>query len=115
MYALELLNKHKLLKIKLKNKGNTSLINAIDKLIYDIEYAEWSKKTDVVKIRPDADCVHSEGFYFFDINIHRTMILIVFEEDEASVIWSGSHDEYDSTFKGNKKTIEKWLRNQGEI
>ena len=43
------------------------------------------------------------------------MILIVFEEDEASVIWSGSHDEYDSKFKGNKKTVEKWLRNQGVI
>lgn len=68
MYALELLKKHKLLKLKQKNKGNTSLINAIDKLIYDIESAEWSNKTDVVKIRPDADCVHSEGFYFFDIN-----------------------------------------------
>lgn len=84
-------------------------------MIYDIESAEWSKKTDVIKIRPDADCVHSEGFYFFDINIHRTMILIVFEEDEASVIWSGPHDEYDSTFKGNKNTIEKWLRNQSMI
>jgi len=88
------------------------LIKAIDKLISDIENAEWIKKTDIKVIRPDADCVHSDGFYFFDLNIHRTMILIVFEDNEAIVIWAGSHDEYDKTFKGNKTTIEKWLRNQ---
>ena len=38
------------------------------------------------------------------------MILIVFEDNEATVVWTGSHDEYDKTFKGNKITIEKWLR-----
>lgn len=51
----------------------------------------------------------------FIVKVFISLILIVFEEDEASVMWSGSHDEYDSTFKGNKKTIEKWLRNQGVI
>ncbi len=88
------------------------MISAIDKLISDIESANWTKKTDVKSARPDADCVHSDGFYFFDINVHRTMILIVFDDDEATIIWMGSHDEYDNTFKGNKTTIEKWLRNQ---
>lgn len=88
------------------------MISAIDKLISDIESANWTKKTDVKSARPDADCVHSDGFYFFDINVHRTMILIVFDDDEATIIWTGSHDEYDKTFKGNKTTIEKWLRNQ---
>jgi len=109
---LELLQKNKLIKLKRKNRGNTKLLNAIDKLILDIENAEWTKKTNIKISRPDADCVHSDGFYFFDINIHRTMILIVFEDDEAVVIWTGSHDEYDKTFKGNKTTIGKWLRNQ---
>lgn len=112
---MELLQKNKLLKLKRKNRGNTKLINAIDKLISDIECADWTKKTDIKMPRPDADCVHSDGFYFFDINIHRTMILIVFEDDEATVIWTGSHNEYDKTFKGNKITIEKWLRNQKMI
>ena len=51
-------------------------------------------------------------FISLDIHVLRTMILIVFEDNEATVIWTGSHDEYDKTFKGNKKTIEKWLRNQ---
>lgn len=87
-------------------------MNEIDKLISDIQYAKWNKPSDINEARPDADCVHNDGFYFFDIHIHRTMILIVFEENEAVVIWTGSHDEYDNTFKGNKKTIEKWLRNQ---
>jgi mRNA-degrading endonuclease HigB of HigAB toxin-antitoxin module len=101
---LELLRKHKLvrehkLKIKTKNRGNTKLIKAIDKLISDIENANWTKQTDIKETRFDADCVHSDGFYFFDINIHRTMILIVFEDNEATVIWTGSHDEYDKTFQ----------------
>ncbi len=109
---LEILRKDKLVKLKRKNRGNSKLIVAIDKLISDIENSEWKTKKDILQIRPDADCVHSDGFYFFDINIHRTMILIVFEQGEAVIIWTGSHDEYDTTFKGNKNTIEKWLRNQ---
>lgn len=109
---MELLRKNKLTKLKRKNRGNRKLISAIDKLISDIESANWTKKADVKSARPDADCVHSDGFYFFDINVHRTMILIVFDDDEATIIWTGSHDEYDKTFKGNKTTIEKWLRNQ---
>ena len=112
MQKLELLRKHILIKLKRKNRGNNKLINAIDKLISDIECVQWTQKTDINKTRPDADCVHSDGFYFFDINIHRTMILIVFEDNEATVIWTGSHDEYDKAFKGNKTTIEKWLRSQ---
>lgn len=43
------------------------------------------------------------------------MILVVFEENEATVVWTGSHDEYNVTFKANKSTIEKWLLNQNLI
>ena len=35
------------------------------------------------------------------------MILIVFEDSDASIVWTGNHQEYDQTFKGNKNTIEK--------
>jgi len=104
--------KYKLVKLKRKNRGNSKLIVAVDKLISDIENANWTKKTDIKLNRPDADCVHSDGFYFFDINIHRTMVLIVFEQNEATIVWIGSHDKYDLTFKGNIITIEKWLRNK---
>jgi mRNA interferase HigB len=110
--GLELLRKHKLLKLKIKNQGNLKLIKAIDRLIYDIENAKWMKPADIKETRPDADCVHSDGFYFFDLNVHRTMILVAFEDNEAVVIWVGSHDEYDKTFKGNKTTIKKWLSKQ---
>jgi len=65
--------------------------------------------------RPDADCVHNDGFYFFDISIHRTMILIEFDKNEASVAWVGSHSEYDRTFKNNKKTIRNWLKSNDWI
>lgn len=112
---MELLQKSKLIKLKKKNRGNIRLIQAIDELIFDIENADWNTKTEIKMSRRDADCVHNEGFYFFDINIHRTMILIVFEDDEAAVVWAGSHDQYDKTFKGNKATIEKWLRTQNLI
>ncbi|MEA3494595.1 MAG: type II toxin-antitoxin system HigB family toxin [Bacteroidota bacterium] len=109
---MEILGKDRLVKLKRKNIGNSKLIFAIDKLISDLEKAEWAKKTDIKLTRSDADCVHADGFYFFDINIHRTMVLIIFEKDVAIIVWTGSHDEYNTIFKGNKKTIENWLRNQ---
>ena len=112
---MELLHKSKLLKLKRKNRGNVKLSKAIDKLITDIENAQWKNKLEVIKSRPDADRVHSNNVFFFNINIHRTMILIIFDEQEAEVLWAGSHSEYDKIFKGNKKTIETWLRNQGKI
>ena len=112
---MELLRKHKLIKLKNKNRGNTKLTKAIDQFILDIEKAQWTNPNDIKQSRPDADCVHSDGFYFFDLNIHRTMVLIIFEDDEATVVWAGSHDDYDQTFKGNKSTIKRWLRAQNFI
>lgn len=41
--------------------------------------------------------------------------MIVFNEQFAEILWVGNHQEYDATFKGNKKTIENWLRNHGKI
>ena len=36
---------------------------------------------------------------------------VTFDEDgEATIVWTGTHQEYDSVFKGNKNTIKKWLR-----
>lgn len=125
---MNLIGKPLLIKLKKKNIGNSILTKAIDKLIQDIERAKWKTKSDVIETRNDADCVHSEGFYFFNIKIHRTMILIEFPDEEvileenqeeenggATVLWVGTHKEYDLTFKGNKTTIEKWLRSQGHI
>lgn len=82
------------------------MTNAVDKLIEDIVGNNWKNQTELNESRPDADCVHSEGFYFFNISVHRTMVLIEFEESEASVVWIGSHKEYEKTFKNNKNTIK---------
>lgn len=112
---MKLLRKDKLLKLKRKNQGNLKLIKAIDKLIRDLESSDWKNKLELVKSRPDADKVHGDDIFFFDINIHRTLTLIIFSENYAEVLWVGSHDEYQLTFKGNKKTIETWLRNHGKI
>jgi len=104
-----------ILKIKKKNIGNKKLVAEIDKLIQDLENFN-PIADDINEIRNDADCVHSDGFYFFDINIHRTLIMIEFNYDgEATIIWAGNHQQYESTFKNNKLTIEKWLRKNGYI
>ncbi len=112
---MKIIRKDRLLKLKRKNQGNLKLTKAIDKLIEDIESAEWRDKLELIESRPDADRVHSEDFFFFDINVHRTFALLVFTEQSAEILWVGNHDEYDFTFRGNKKTIESWLRNQGKI
>ena len=108
---MRLIGKNKLEKVKRKNKGNSALIKAIDQLINDIENANWKKSEDLKQSRIDADRVHNDGYYFFDIDIHRTLILLEFDEiGEATVVWVGSHQEYEKIFKNNKNTIKKWLR-----
>jgi len=95
-----------------KKRGNKKLEFEIDKLISTLENASWSTPNDIKLYRPDADKVHAEGFYFFNISTDRTMILIELEEDQASIVWCGSHQEYESTFKNNKNTIRKWLQSK---
>jgi hypothetical protein len=112
---MRVLGKRIILKVKKKNIGNVKLCSAIDALIADLESFKSSEKS-ISDIRNDADCVHSDGFYFFNINIHRTLILIELDDDgEATIIWAGTHQEYEMIFKNNKITIEKWLRKFGHI
>jgi len=112
---MRVVGKNKILKVKKKNIGNKKLCNAIDKLISDLEGFEPDKQ-NINDIRNDADCVHNDGFYFFDIHIHRTLVMIELDENgEATIVWVGTHDEYEKTFKNNKNTIEKWLRSNGYI
>jgi len=113
---LRITNKHILGKLAQKNQGNSKLIKAVQQLINDIEQTNWHSPTDLTKSRPDADCVYGGEFYFFNINIHRTLILIEFEENgEATIVWAGSHDEYQRTFKNNRNVIKKWLRDNNWI
>jgi len=112
---MRLTGKKILLKLKKKNIGNQKLCSAIDQLILDLEAFD-PRDTLVIDIRQDADCVHSDGFYFFDLNIHRTLILVELDEDgESTIVWAGNHQEYERTFKNNKSTIEKWLRDKDYI
>jgi hypothetical protein len=112
---MRVLGKKIILKLKKKNIGNQKLCEEIDKLIADLD--KFNPKSEPLKeIRVDADCVHSDGFYFFNINIHRTLVMVEFDEEgEATIVWAGTHQEYEITFKNNKKTIEKWLRNNNYI
>lgn len=113
---MRLIGKPKLLKLKRKNKGNTKLVRAIDQLIFDIELGKWENESDVKNNRPDADCVHNDGFYFFNIHIHRILIFIELDDEgEATVVWTGTHQEYDTVFKNNKNVIKKWLKSNEYI
>lgn len=112
---MRLTNKKILEKLKRKNKGNIPLIKAIDQLIEDIEENDWKDQSELNETRQDADNVHSEGFYFFNINVHRTMILIEFDDSEATVVWAGTHQQYETTFKNNRNTIKKWLKSNDWI
>ena len=115
LIIMRVIGKKLIIKIKKKNIGNQKLCNEIDNLIIDLE--TFNPQTqNIFEVRVDADCVHSDGFYFFDINIHRTLILMEFnDEGEATIVWVGTHQEYETIFKNNKSTIEKWLRKNNYI
>ncbi len=110
LYGIRILEK-----LKRKKRGNKQLARAINELVASIETESWNDPLELAKSRPDADCVHSKGFYFFNIRIHRTMIMIEFEDNIATVVWAGSHKEYEKTFKNNRDVIEKWLRDKNWI
>lgn len=110
---MDIVNKKVLEKLKRKNKGNASLATAIDELITELESHQFKTQAELVQVRPDADCVHSDGFYFLDIDVHRTLMLIEFDEDgEITIVWAGTHQQYERIFKNNKDTIRKWLKQQ---
>ena len=89
------------------------LLEAIDVLIHDLESRCFRNQAELLEVRPDADCVHSDGFYFFYLHVHRTLVLVEFDEEgEITIVWCGSHDEYETTFKNNKNTIRKWLKDR---
>jgi hypothetical protein len=111
---MRVLGKKIIQKLKKKNVGNRKLTEAIDLLVNDLERFD-PQLSALADARPDADCVHSDGFYFFDIHIHRTLIMIELEDGEATIILADSHDEYVRTFKNNRSTIEKWLRSKNYI
>lgn len=113
---MRIVNKFILQKLRNKNIGNVKLIRAIDKLISDLEISNFKTPQELTDSRPDADCVYGGAFYFFNISVHRTMILIEFEDDgEATIVWAGNHDDYEKVFRNNRDVIQGWLRNNSWI
>jgi mRNA interferase HigB len=109
---MRLTGKKILTKLKQKNLGNVKLRKAVDQLVSDLEKHNFASFEELKKIRKDADKVHNDGFCFFDLNVHRTMILIEFGMDgEGTIVWAGTHDDYEATFRNNKAVVEKWFRN----
>jgi mRNA interferase HigB len=112
---VRLTNKKALEKFKRKYKGSKFLTHAIDKLVHDIETNYWKSRSELQASRSDEDCVHNDGFYFFNISAYRTMVLIELNEQEATVVWCGNHKAYEQTFRNNKETIKKWLSSHNWI
>lgn len=113
---MNITNKHILGKLIRKNQGNIKLVKEVQLLIKDIEKSNWNTPHELIEKRPDADCVYGGEFYFFDINIHRTLILIEFEENgEATIVWAGNHNDYELIFKNNRSVVKKWLRDNNWI
>ncbi|MCF0053826.1 type II toxin-antitoxin system HigB family toxin [Dyadobacter sp. LJ53] len=108
---MQLIGKKILFKIQDKNSGNIRLSRAINQLIDDLERLQMDSLNELKGIRGDFEKVNNDGFFFVNIHIHRVLLLIKIIENEARVVWAGNHDEYVRTFKNNKRSIEKWLRN----
>ncbi len=108
---MKIINKHILAKLIRKNRGNIKLLKSVKQLVEQIENSNWSAPIELIEIRPDADCVYGGEFYFFNLNVHRTLILIEFEDNgEATIVWAGDHDDYELVFKNNRDVIKKWLK-----
>ena len=43
------------------------------------------------------------------------MILVEFDDGDATVIWVGDLTEYERNFKNNKGTNQKWLKSKNLI
>lgn len=112
---MKLLGIDLLTKFLKKNRGKLILKKSVDKLKKDFKDNNWKDFLDLKNTRPDADKVYNDEFIFFNIGSDRTMILVDFAEEEAEVVWIGTHDNYTSLFNNNKATIKKWLKKKGLI
>lgn len=86
------------MKYEKKNLGNKKLIDDLDSLILELERNNWKNRIEMKETISNVDCVHNDGFFFFNIDSQRTMILIEFEEEDATAVWIGTHKEYELTF-----------------
>ena len=113
---MRLIGKSKLEKYKRKNRGNSKLLKSIDSLIELIESTRLVSAAYIIEQGYKWDRVHNDGVYFVNLDSHRALILFEFDETGlANLVWIGSHEEYESTFRNNKATIYSWLRSHEYI
>ena len=112
---MRIIGKKKLEKYKRKNKGNKILKLEIERFIDTIELNQFENIEYLKLKRKDADIVHLDGFLFFDLELHRTLVLTEFEFNEATIVWVGNHQDYEKVFKNNKNVIQKWLKSNDWI
>ena len=101
---LKILNKH-----LSKNKGNLRLRRDVDKLKILLRDNNFNSYQELKKVRKDADNVHEEVAFFFNIHSHRILVQIDFEHYKAIILWVRNHNRYDRFFSGGKRAIKKLL------
>ena len=69
---MDIINEIIFIKLRKKKIRNRPLVRAIDRLIKDFKSANWNSEQEIYQYRPNADNVHNDGFYFFNIHVHRT-------------------------------------------
>jgi len=95
-----------------KNRGNYPLQISYKNLIEEFSTANCLTHLEFKKIRPDADNVYEYRCFFLDLTSHRTLVQVDYIENLVKFMWIGTHDNYVSTFRGNKKTIERYIHNK---
>lgn len=115
-----LIGKNKLIKFGKKARGNKILNQNIADIIKLIENknnnCKDEKEFKELLKSYDPDNV-SRGYNAFFLNISkadRSLVVVEYDEieGEVDVLFVGTHDEYETTFKNNKDVIEKYLKDR---
>jgi mRNA interferase HigB len=110
---MEIIGLKHLSKYQKRNKGNKVLntsIKAFEKEVKNLKIENLSE------VPSQWDKVHNDGFYFIDITgKERLLALVEVEDNELTILWFDDHVRYETIFRNNKNTIEKWLRARGHV
>ncbi len=99
----------KLYKVLNKKRGNTALKKNIDKFVKDYQENDFENKEELKKIRNKIDNVHKNQYYIDNIGTYRCLIKVSFRSKAVFILWFGTHKEYESKLKNNKKSAEKFI------
>jgi mRNA-degrading endonuclease HigB of HigAB toxin-antitoxin module len=99
-------------KITRYTRNRYEIAKHFDSFVGRIKNATWKTGADVRGTFPDADHI-AGGAYIFNVLSSRSLAMVYFQDEEVEIVWVGNHDDYEATFRNNKRTIIKFLREKG--